>query len=46
MKKILLSFIGLTLCWSAIAQTDILDARSYGIGQTVTVTGIASNGAE
>ena len=46
MKKVLLSFIGLTLCWSAIAQTDILDARSYGIGQTVTVTGIASNGAE
>ena len=42
----MLSFLGLTLIWSANAQTDILDARSYGIGQTVTVTGVATNGSE
>lgn len=46
MKKLLLSFLGLTLIWSANAQTDILDARSFGIGQTVTVTGVATNGSE
>lgn len=34
------------MVWGVNAQTDILDARSYGIGQTVTVTGIATNGSE
>lgn len=28
------------------AQNDIADARTYGVGQTVTVTGVATNGSE
>ena len=31
---------------STSAQTDIADARTYGIGQTLTVSGIALNGSE
>lgn len=28
------------------AQTDIADARTFGLGQTVTVSGVATNGSE
>jgi len=45
MKKIL--FIGLISPFLAQAQDDILDARNnFNIGQSVTVTGIVTNGNE
>ncbi|MCH2224008.1 MAG: endonuclease [Crocinitomicaceae bacterium] len=46
MKKLLLSIAAFSFGISVIAQTDIADARTFGIGQTVTVTGIATNGSE
>jgi len=47
MKKIT-QFIVLTclLSYTVKAQTDIADARTFGLGSTVTVTGIVTNGAE
>lgn len=45
-KTLLLAFCASTLGLSAIAQTDIADARTYGIGQTVTITGVVTNGSE
>ena len=46
MKKILglIAMMGLTV--GASAQTDIADARTFGIGQTVTITGVATCGSE
>ena len=29
-----------------MSQTDIADGRTYGIGQTITVSGVATNGSE
>lgn len=46
MKKLLLLVSGLYISAAAFAQTDVLDARSYGVGQTVTVTAVATNGSE
>lgn len=30
----------------SFSQTDVLDARGFGMGQTVTVSGVATNGSE
>ncbi|MDG1776374.1 MAG: endonuclease [Crocinitomicaceae bacterium] len=46
MKKAVLICSLITLSFSTFSQTDIADARTFGIGQTVTVTGIATNGSE
>ena len=47
MKKTLLAALcTVTLGLSANAQTDIADARTFGIGQTVTISGVVTNGAE
>ena len=46
MKKVLLMFSVIAASLSTSAQTDIADARTYGIGQTLTVTGVATNGSE
>lgn len=46
MKKVVLSIaIVLASFWS-VAQTDIADARSFSVGQTVTVSGVVTNGSE
>ena len=45
MYKLILSIITLLLTTSLIGQT-IADARNQAIGQTVTITGVATNGAE
>lgn len=46
MKKILLFVLTLGF-YAANAQNDILDARTnYNVGQTVTVSGVVTNGAE
>ena len=45
MKKLILSTITLILTSSLIGQT-ISDARNQAIGQTVTITGVATNGGE
>ena len=44
MKKVLL-FIAICLTGIASAQT-IADARALGVGQTVTVSGVVTNGSE
>lgn len=46
MKKTLLLSLFASFGILASAQTDIANARTFGIGQTVTVTGIATNGSE
>lgn len=46
MKKIGLLIVAIAGSFGTFAQTDIADARTYGLGQTVTVTGIATNGSE
>ncbi len=46
MKKLVLILSGLFLAAGASAQTDVADARTYGIGQTVTVVAVATNGSE
>lgn len=46
MKKIVSLLAVLVFAGSLSAQTDIADARTYGVGQVVTVTGIATNGSE
>ena len=46
MKKVLLIFSAVAMSLGAFAQTDIANARTFGIGQTVTVTGVATNGSE
>lgn len=46
MKKVLLSS-GLLMAGLSFAQTDINDARTnYSVGQTVTVSGVVTNGGE
>lgn len=45
MKKLL--FIVTVLTSSVVfGQSNILDARSFGVGQTVTVSGVVTNGSE
>jgi hypothetical protein len=46
MKRVLSLVAGLVFAMNASAQTDIADARTFGIGQTVTVHGVATNGSE
>ena len=46
MKKLLIILSAVTFTFGANAQNDIADARTYAIGQTVTITGIATNGSE
>lgn len=46
MRNLLLLVSGICISASAWSQTDVLDARSYGVGQTVTVTAVATNGSE
>ncbi|MFT5859034.1 MAG: hypothetical protein ACI865_001130 [Flavobacteriaceae bacterium] len=46
MKKTLLLALFASFGMFATAQTDIADGRTYGIGQTITVTGVATNGSE
>ncbi len=46
MKKIALILSAVVLSFGLSAQTDVADARTYGINQTVTVTAVATNGAE
>lgn len=46
MKKVLLGLFSLSVAFLSNGQTDIADARTYSIGQTITVTGVATNGSE
>ena len=46
MKKVLLSIAIVSASFWSVAQTDIADARSYSVGQTVTVSGVVTNGSE
>lgn len=46
MRKIGILIAALTGCFALNAQTDIANARTFGLGQTVTVTGVATNGSE
>ncbi|MDX2360379.1 MAG: endonuclease [Crocinitomicaceae bacterium] len=46
MKKVVLILTAFFFVIGAMAQTDIADGRTYGIGQTITVTGVATNGSE
>ena len=46
MKKTLLNLSIIFVSLSSISQTDIADGRTYGIGQTITVTGVATCGSE
>lgn len=46
MKKIGLIIIALVGSFGAFSQANIADARTFAIGQTVTVSGIATNGSE
>lgn len=45
-KTLLLAICASTFGLSAIGQTDIADARTFGIGQTVTISGVVTNGSE
>jgi len=44
MKIILATLTALVLCLFANAQTDIANARTFGLGNQVTVTGVVTNG--
>jgi endonuclease I len=44
-KKLLIGFVSL-LSLGLNAQTDIANARTYAIGQTVTIKGVVTNGSE
>ena len=46
MRKIGLIIAVLTATFYSQAQTNIADARTFGLGSTVTITGIATNGSE
>ncbi len=46
MRKIIVLIAAIAGNLTAFGQTDIADARTYGLGQTVTVSGIATNGSE
>lgn len=41
-----MSVCAIALSAMAVGQTDIADARTYSIGQTVSVSGVATNGSE
>ena len=45
--KIILSILAVfVFAGSLSAQTDIANARTFGVGQIVTVSGVATNGSE
>lgn len=46
MNKLIKSLFALSLAFNLSAQNDVAEARTFGIGQTVTVTAIATNGSE
>ena len=46
MKNILSILAVFVFVGSLSAQTDIANARTFGVGQTVTITGVATNGTE
>lgn len=46
MKNIFTPFIVLVCAGFSSAQNNIADARTFGVGQTVTVRGVATNGSE
>ena len=46
MKKTLLNLSIILFSLSSMSQIDIADGRTYGIGQTITVTGVATCGSE
>lgn len=46
MKRLLLTLTAALTVLSAGAQANIADARTYAIGQTVTIRGVALNGSE
>ncbi|MDP5011551.1 MAG: hypothetical protein NWQ47_10010, partial [Crocinitomicaceae bacterium] len=46
MKRILLLTFGLVSGLYAQAQATIADARALGVGQTVTIKGVVTNGSE
>lgn len=46
MKRAILILAVIFMSSLSMAQTDVADARTYGIGQTVTVNAVATNGAE
>ena len=46
MKNVLSILAVFVFAGTLSAQVDIADARTYGIGQTVTVTGVATCGSE
>ena len=46
MKNLLFSVVALFAGFSALAQITIAEAREMGIGQTVTVRGVVTNGSE
>jgi hypothetical protein len=46
MKRILLLTLGLVSGLYAQAQATIADARALGVGQTVTIKGVVTNGSE
>lgn len=46
MKRILLLTLGLVSGLYSLAQATIADARAMGIGQTVTIRGVVTNGSE
>ena len=45
MKRILLLTLGLVSGLYAQAQATIADARALGVGQTVTIKGVVTNGS-
>lgn len=46
MNRILITLTTALLALSASAQSNIADARTFALGQTVTITGVAMNGSE
>ncbi len=46
MKKLFILGLALVGCFTANAQANIAAARAMGIGQTVTVKGVVTNGSE
>lgn len=46
MKRVLLTLTTVLAAFAASAQANVADARTYAIGQTVTVTAVAMNGGE
>ncbi len=45
-KTLLIALCASTIGLNASAQTDIADARTFGIGQSVTISGVVTNGSE